>query len=107
MVTKRAFFQSQKLVVTVLPPDAPPRICPSDTCCKPQSGGCRISVVCPPIDQLTDADLRSLISDLRSKLNVEEQGIEIILTTRSEQEYSKTHRTLEAVIGAPVPAPKY
>jgi hypothetical protein len=102
---RRVYFQSHKLVATVLPPGSRPKICPSDTCCQ-QSGGCRATMLIPPV-QLTDVDLRKLINELRSKMDAEQQGIEIVIATRSDQDYSNATRTLEGVIGPAVDVPKY
>jgi hypothetical protein len=101
----RVFFQKQKLVVTVLPPKSLPRICPSDTCCGPPSGGCRITMIV--LDDLADAELRELIRDLRTKLNAEQRGIEIMIPTPSEAEYSKTTSTVKGELGDPVDRPQY
>jgi hypothetical protein len=101
----RVFFQKQKLVVTVLPPKSLPRICPSDTCCGPPSDACRISMLV--LDDLGDVELRDLIRDLRTKLNAEQRGIEIMIASPSEVEYSKTTTALKSELGEPVDKPRY
>lgn len=101
----RVYFQKQKLVVTVLPPKSLPRVCPSDTCCGPPSGGCRITLVVT--DDLDDAELRNLIRDLRTKLNAEQRGVEVIIPTPSESEYSKTATMVRSELGDPVGNPDY
>ena len=102
------YFRTGNLVVTVVrqPGRADGLIedCPSDTCCLPMGGSrtCFFSMVMPRDPRLSASALATLLDDLRTKLDAEERGADVILRGGSPKRTADWERTLRREMGAPV-----
>ena len=106
-VPKKAHFRVENLVVTVVgrPFDWPPTPdpCPSVTCCGPPSVTCLYSLLMPRASTLSSVELRALVKDLRTKLQAEQSGIDVVLVAKSPEQIAEWHATLRQDLGDPVP----
>lgn len=95
---QKQHFRLQNLVVTIAPMVPITRThCPSGTCCGPPSAlfACRFSKLWPPAPPLKPDDLRTILDDLRSKLDAEKQGLDVILETDSDKDAMDWRKVIE------------
>ena len=94
----KQFFRYHNLVVTIQRPFvAGPTHCPSGTCCGPPSAAfeCYYSGLLPFPPELSPDDLRTILKDLRDKLNVKERGVAVLLGTDSKETAEAWRKVVE------------
>ena len=96
---QKLHFRSHNLVVTISEVMVPitRTCCPSGTCCGPPSAlfDCFFSRLLPPVPGLGPDDLRTILEDVRSKLEAEDHGLDVILETDSEKEAAGWRKVIE------------
>jgi hypothetical protein len=56
---------------------------------------CFFSMLMPRVPQLTPDDLRTILRDLRAKLQVERRGLDVVLIAESDQVAGEWRQVLE------------
>lgn len=96
---QKQHFRSHNLIVTIAPAMIPKTLgcCPSGTCCGPPSAlfDCYFSQLLPPAAKLSPDDLRTILHEVRSKLEVEDLGLDVVLETESEQDAAGWRKVVE------------
>lgn len=97
---QKQHFRLHNLVATIVPTCPRTSVCcASGTCCGPPSAAvafdCYFSLLLPESAQLAPDDLRTIVREMRSKLKVEKRGLDVVLTTDSDEVAVEWRKVLE------------
>lgn len=96
---QKQHFRSHNLIVTIASLQIPKTsdCCPSGTCCGPPSAlfECFFSQLWPRVPQLSPDDLRMILQEIRSKLKVEDHGMDVLLDTESGPQAAGWRKVIE------------